>query len=108
MNIFIIMNNLVTFLFYRVAFETSNVQVSVLSKNLTLSVGAGSSELVFTLFETTSQQKKEELQWLLFSLAGSVNDLRAKLNGNPICLNITLLCRYLKIYVNKSKTSHFS
>ena len=66
--------------------ENSVVQVSTLPQTLTVVFGERPSIITIELYETTAQNKKEELKEFIFSLVDTVKDLEIKLKGtNSVC-----------------------
>ena len=65
----------------RSAFENKELQISEIAQRILLTLGTGSAAFTLDLYQTTAQEKKKEFQYILFSLAGSVQDLEEKLKG---------------------------
>ena len=66
----------------REAFQKSEIQASVVPQRLILTLGSRSAGFTFDLFAVTAQQKKDELQHILFRLVDDVKELEGKLRGN--------------------------
>jgi len=63
------------------AMESSEVQVSIKPQTLTVLFGSRAAIISLDLYETTAQEKKEEIKILLFTLVDRVKDLEKKLES---------------------------
>ncbi len=69
------------YFFHRSSFKAKELEVSLLPQKLTLTMGKEPNVVNFDLFETSMQQKKEDLQQLIFAFLDKVEGLEGKLKG---------------------------